>query len=98
MTAMPLAAPRPCTYPGCGALLHDGTSRCSAHKAVERKQFDQQRGTAHERGYTSAWRRAREGFLKAHPLCVHCELEDMVTVATVVDHIKPHRGDKDLFW
>jgi 5-methylcytosine-specific restriction endonuclease McrA len=27
-----------------------------------------------------------------------CEAEDRVGAATVVDHIKPHRGDMVLFW
>lgn len=32
-------------------------------------------------------------FLMANPLCNHCG-----GVATVVDHIKAHKGDKTLFW
>ena len=27
-----------------------------------------------------------------------CYEEGHITMATVVDHIKPHRGDKKLFW
>nr|WP_258536290.1 HNH endonuclease signature motif containing protein [Comamonas kerstersii] len=27
-----------------------------------------------------------------------CAAEGRVTVATVVDHIVPHRGDQSLFW
>lgn len=88
---MPLAAPRPCTYPGCGKLVRDGTGRCDAHKRVERQQFDAQRGSAHERGYTSAWQRARDAYLKHHPLCVHCQSQGRAEAATVVDHIRPHR-------
>lgn len=78
--------------------MRDGTGRCPAHKAIERKQFDRERGSAHERGYTSAWQRARLGWLRNHPLCVQCERVGTVEVATVVDHIVPHRGDKALFW
>lgn len=54
--------------------------------------------SSHERGYTSAWQRAREGFLMSHPLCVMCSAEGRTTAASVVDHIKPHRGDQVLFW
>ncbi|QHI99350.1 HNH endonuclease [Xylophilus rhododendri] len=95
---MPVAAPRPCTYPGCGRLVRDGSSRCESHRRFEQRQFDQQRGSAASRGYDSAWQRAREGFLRAHPLCASCEKADLVTPATVVDHIVPHRNDKVLFW
>ena len=88
---MPSAAPRPCTYPGCGVLVRDGSGRCDKHKRVERQQLDERRGSAHERGYTSAWQRARAGFLAKHPLCKACEDVGRVEAANVVDHIVPHR-------
>ncbi len=51
-----------------------------------------------ERGYTYAWQKAREGWLKKHPICVLCEEEGVIKSATVVDHKIPHRGDMVLFW
>lgn len=54
--------------------------------------------TSTQRGYGYKWQKAREVFLREHPLCVMCAAEDRVTVATVVDHIVPHRGDQSLFW
>jgi 5-methylcytosine-specific restriction protein A len=56
------------------------------------------REASNERGYTSRWRKARDGWLRAHPLCVHCEAEGRVKAANEVDHIKPHKGDMQLFW
>lgn len=56
------------------------------------------RETASQRGYDSRWQKARIGWLRSHPLCVHCEREGLVRAATDVDHIKPHKGDKVLFW
>lgn len=50
------------------------------------------------RGYGYKWQQARIGYLAAHPLCCMCEAEDRVTLATVVDHKIPHRGDQVLFW
>ena len=95
---MPAASPRPCTYPGCGVLVRDGSGRCDKHKRVEARQLDQQRGSAHQRGYTGAWQRARKGWLAKHPLCVKHEQKGEVVAASVVDHIKPHKGDMTLFW
>lgn len=31
-------------------------------------------------------------------LCEKCYEEGHITMATVVDHIVPHRGDQKLFW
>lgn len=59
---------------------------------------DQWRGSAASRGYGGAWRRAREGFLQHHPLCVRCLANRQITAATVVDHIQPHGGNMVLFW
>lgn len=52
---------------------------------------DRRRGTAHERGYTSAWQRARDGFLRAHPLCAEHAKRGDVVAAALVDHIQAPR-------
>ena len=51
-----------------------------------------------ERGYGYRWQKARERFLRSNPLCVYCKAKGLVEVATVVDHIIPHRGDQEIFW
>ena len=48
--------------------------------------------------YGHRWRKERARFLSKHPICVYCERDGKVEVATVVDHIKPHNGDRHLFW
>lgn len=48
--------------------------------------------------YGRDWRKVRAMHLMEHPLCVFCEREGRVTLATVVDHIEPHHGDPNLFW
>ena len=56
------------------------------------------KGTAAQRGYGSRWQKARASFLAAHPICVMCKADGTLTPANVVDHVIPHRGDKNLFW
>lgn len=46
----------------------------------------------------SRWQKARRAFLAGHPLCVACKAAGRVVVASVVDHVIPHRGDAALFW
>lgn len=58
----------------------------------------QRRPSAAKRGYDRRWKRARAWYLRRHPLCVICELDGRVVVATAVDHIQPHRGDCDRMW
>lgn len=94
---MPSAAPRPCTYPGCGHLVVGG-SRCEQH--VFKRPQDRRESSA-KRGYGYRWQQASKGFLRAHPLCQCEECQDgqlRVVPAAVVDHRIPHRGDMALFW
>ncbi|RXG91577.1 HNH endonuclease [Bradyrhizobium zhanjiangense] len=46
---------------------------------------------------TAFWQRRRRQQLLAHPLCRFCADDGLVTPATHVDHVEPHRGDWDLF-
>lgn len=83
---MPSAPLRPCTFPGCpviGPCPDHGRWKIAAWK----KWY-----------YTAAWRRLRKYVLDRDPLCVMCKVIGVVTVATEVDHIIPHRGDRALFW
>lgn len=63
----------------------------TSRRAETRRAYDDRRGSSSERGYTSAWQRAREGFLRAHPLCADHQARGMSVAATVVDHIKAPR-------
>lgn len=61
------------------------------------------RGSARERGYTTAWDKAAKGHLDRSPLCVYCAMgawgqPPRVTAARLVDHLIPHKGDQAIFW
>lgn len=94
---MPLIPNHPCAHPGCPYLVPHGVKYCKKHTAVHKGE---DRLRAAERGYDAKWRRARKRFLRKHPLCEECLRQDppVYREATVVDHIKPHRGDYALFW
>lgn len=51
-----------------------------------------------QRGYGYKWQKKRAAFLAANPLCAKCSTDEHPVPATVLDHIKPHRGDDALFW
>ncbi|MBK0347880.1 HNH endonuclease [Aerococcaceae bacterium zg-ZJ1578] len=80
---------KPCSKIGCGILTHERF--CEKHRKDTRP-------SAYERGYDSRWQKARKNYLIAHPFCVECQKDNRMTLATDVDHIIPHKGDKELFW
>jgi 5-methylcytosine-specific restriction endonuclease McrA len=47
---------------------------------------------------TKEWKKIRFRHLHYHPYCVVCMTVGRQTVATVADHITPHRGNKVLFY
>ncbi|SIO49776.1 HNH endonuclease [Bradyrhizobium erythrophlei] len=46
---------------------------------------------------TAFWQRRRMLQLRMHPLCKFCAADGIVTPATHVDHVKPHKGNWNLF-
>lgn len=84
---------RMCAEPGCSALVDRG--RCAQHT----REFEQRRGSAHQRGYTSKWSRASRAFLLRNPLCADpFKIHGIGVPAECTDHIRDHHGDLDLFW
>lgn len=47
---------------------------------------------------TVQWRKLRLAHLAYEPLCRMCERMGRVTAGNTVDHIKPHKGDIELFF
>jgi 5-methylcytosine-specific restriction enzyme A len=47
---------------------------------------------------TARWKRLRLHRLQLEPLCRYCKKLGRVTEANICDHIRPHKGDKDLFY
>ena len=82
---MPYRSNIPCKHPGCAALIPYGQMYCEEHKPLHTKD----RAHAAERGYGAKWQRERRKFLESNPFCVQCYEEGHITMATVVDHIKP---------
>ena len=89
---MPKKPLKPCKHSGCPKLTEE--KYCDEHKVLHVSD----RANSCRRGYDSRWRVARNRFLKVNPFCVKCNAQGKLIKATVVDHINPHRGDKNLFW
>ncbi len=82
---MPQAASRPCTHPGCGALVSDGSGRCARHR---RPAWSKPAG-ATKRVTGRKLQRKRSELFARSPLCSMCSERGRVTLATVRDHKTP---------
>lgn len=96
---MPKSFCSPCAHPGCRRYAKPGQKYCEQHAKSERKERAIHKGgTRTERGYSNKWLKASKVFLLKHPLCAACLRQGIITPATEVDHIIPHKGNKELFW
>lgn len=90
---MPSAAPRPCTHPGCGVLVRDGTGRCPKHP----KPAWAKKPTAAKRITGRRLQQLRKALFKREPLCRVCYRQGVVKLATTRDHIVPlEEGGQDV--
>ena len=86
---MPYKPKRPCAYPGCGRLAKD-KQYCAEHQKVMDKQYNQhERNPASNKRYGRAWKRIRDRYIKAHPLCEECQRQGLLVAAEEVHHIIP---------
>ncbi|TNB46528.1 HNH endonuclease [Martelella lutilitoris] len=68
-------------------------SLVAARSKARKARFDRKRPSARQRGYTRQWERESKAFLADYPVCVRCG-----EPSELVDHIKAHKGNQQLFW
>lgn len=83
-------------------LEETGSSQARLMTYQQRPQRSEQ-AKAYRKWYDLArWRHPVKGVrarrLRLEPLCRTCKKAGRVTIATVCDHVAPHKGDPDLFW
>lgn len=82
---MPSAPPRVC--PRCRKLAPSGQRCACIPRPPDPKRDERWKPYA-----SPEWRALRATHLKANPYCVVCGAK-----ATIVDHVKPWKGDRQLF-
>jgi 5-methylcytosine-specific restriction protein A len=96
---MPNKPRKLCKHPGCNQLVD--TSYCNTHQQLhieKRKEYDKHRPTYHDWYSNKRWRMLRIHWLKCNPICVMCNKIGRITPATIVDHVRPHKGSIDMFY
>ena len=85
---MPRRPKTPCRYPGCPELV-DGRY-CEKHQKIMDARYEKHdRSPATKKRYGRGWKRIRDRYIAAHPLCEQCIKEGRITVATEVHHKLP---------
>ena len=88
VNTVPTKPKRPCSYLGCPKLT-DGRF-CEEHAKLESRRYEKyDRDPATRRRYGRAWKRVRERYIAAHPLCEKCREQGKLTPAQEVHHILP---------
>ena len=85
---MPRKPMKPCRYPGCPNLTDE--MYCDAHRKQARDEYNlYERSPDINRKYGRAWKRIRDRYASAHPLCERCLKEGKYTPVEEVHHILP---------
>ena len=85
---MPRKPKRPCSAPNCPKLT-DGRF-CKEHAKQEAARYEKyDRDPDTRKRYGRTWKRIRDRYIAAHPLCEECGKSGKLTPASEVHHIMP---------
>ncbi len=85
---MPRKPQRACQHPGCPKLTD--SLYCAEHQQQATRHYNRfQRDPESNKRYGRAWKRIRDRYIKAHPLCEQCEKAGRLTPAEEVHHVLP---------
>lgn len=88
---MPYKPKKPCARPGCPNLTD--ARFCPAHAEQDARDYEKyRRDPDTRRRYGRAWKRIRDRYIAAHPLCEQCGAAGRITPAQEVHHIVPLSG------
>lgn len=85
---MPYKPAHPCAYPGCPKLTRE--RYCEEHERLYQANYRKyERDPEINRRYGRAWKRIRDRYVAAHPLCERCLEQGRYTPTQEVHHIIP---------
>jgi len=87
---MPRKPKHPCSFPGCPNLVESGRRYCEEHEREENKRYERyDRDPATRKRYGRAWKRIRDSYAAAHPLCEECLKRSIYTPTEEIHHKLP---------
>ena len=86
--SMPFKAKKPCSHRGCSKFTAERF--CEEHSKQNAREYERYRRSPETRKhYGQTWRRIRNRYIAAHPLCEQCSRDGRLIPAQEVHHIKP---------
>lgn len=80
----------PCRYPGCSKLVPSGERYCEKHKSKVNQDYERYgRDKNAKRRYGRAWKRIRDSYAAAHPLCELCMEKGIYVKTEEIHHRLP---------
>lgn len=85
---MPKKPKRPCSYPGCPNLTDERF--CEQHQKQENQRYEKyDRDSAVRHRYGRAWKRIRDSYAMANPLCEQCLSKGKYVMTEEIHHKIP---------
>lgn len=91
MPSMPLSAE--CNFLGCREARSFGTNSCEKHGGKRSEKY----GRNAKLYNSTAWKSMRAGILSQNPICASCLCNGIITQTEAIDHVFPHRQDRNKF-
>ena len=88
---MPYKQKKPCSYPRCPRLVPAGQRYCDEHRRRVGRDYDYYSRSPERAAFyhSAAWRKNRDRYLRAHPLCELCLQAGRYVPASLVHHKVP---------
>ncbi len=87
---MPRKPKHPCSHPGCPELVEYKERFCEKHLKEENRRYEKyDRNPAVRRRYGRAWKRIRDSYAAAHPLCEVCAAKGIYVKTEEIHHKLP---------
>ena len=85
---MPKSPKKPCRYPNCPKLTNK--SYCPEHERTMNRRYEKYgRNRESRKRYDGRWRKIRDAYAAAHPLCEECLKKERYVRTQHIHHIKP---------
>ena len=93
---MPKIPKRPCAHGGCNEFV--AGKYCEEHTPKKANVTRSANGKKWHKMYTYRWSLYSKRRLREYPWCESCKKSGVMELATITDHIVPHKGDDRMFW